>query len=138
MLSFFSLVVKQGDCRALLRHSSVFACTVPLRPRCFRSQGWLCKQTRLCFPSRLLRMVHSDAVAATVLTIVLSNTTRANVQAVAAAPACADLYVARAQVHLKKDDFTSVMCSLIFCDLPSMPHCTVCADPAETNRPSNI
>lgn len=59
-----------------------------------------------------------DAVVAIVLTIVLSNTTRANVQAVAAAPACADLYVARAQVHLKKDDFTSVMCSLIFCDLP--------------------
>jgi len=28
-------------------------------------------------------------------------------QAVAVAPACADLYVARAQVHLKKDDFTS-------------------------------
>eukprot|EP00918_Siedleckia_nematoides_P052369 GHVU01114455.1.p1 GENE.GHVU01114455.1~~GHVU01114455.1.p1 ORF type:complete len:361 (+),score=101.74 GHVU01114455.1:71-1153(+) len=30
-------------------------------------------------------------------------------QAVAAAPACADLYVARAQVHLKKEDFTSAI-----------------------------
>ena len=29
--------------------------------------------------------------------------------AVAAAPTCADLYVARAQVHLKKDDFTSAI-----------------------------
>lgn len=55
VLPFFSLVVKQGDCRALLRHSSVFACTVPLRPRCFHSRGWLFKQTRLCFSSRLLR-----------------------------------------------------------------------------------
>jgi len=30
-------------------------------------------------------------------------------QAVAAAPGCADLYVSRAQVHLKKDDFTSAI-----------------------------
>jgi len=36
------------------------------------------------------------------------------VQAVAVAPACADLYVARAQVHLKKDDFTSVSTAILF------------------------
>jgi len=40
--------------------------------------------------------------------LVKSLTAIVCVQAVAAAPGCADLYVSRAQVHLKKDDFTSV------------------------------
>jgi hypothetical protein len=58
------------------------------------------------------------------------------VQAVAVAPACADLYVARAQVHLKKDDFTSVSTAFLF--FPSSTRALSIEGPKFKERASSI